>query len=199
MTFGANAANDFIGELRDMDPSVFVDGYWRRSWRNQCRHDFGAPANIQNCVAMNLEEMKRLPALCPKLRETGFYVGGFGWAIDMLVMPACLFALYALPRQSTRIGRFLLFALKRWTPDGEWAVLDMQATGHRNGRKVQMNVRVSHQDAYELTAVAIVGTLVQYHTLPKKEGLWTQAEYVDPEVYFEFLKSRSVLVSITSD
>ncbi len=62
-----------------------------------------------------------------------------------------------------------------------------------------MTVRVSHQDAYELTALAIVGTLMQYHALPKQAGLWTQAEYVVPETYFEFLKSRSVQVSIISD
>lgn len=199
LTFGSNAADDFIGELRDMDPSVFVDGCWQRSWQNQRKHNFGAPANIQNCIAMNLEEMKRLPSLFPSLRETGFYVGGFGWVIDMLVMPICMFALHALPRQSTRIGRFLFFALKRWTPDGQWAFLDMEATGQRNGRKLKMAMRVSHQDAYELTALATVGTLVQYHTLPRKRGLWTQAEYVDPEAYFEFLKTRSVHVSITSN
>ena len=119
LTFGSNAADDFIGELRDMDPSVFVDGCWQRSWKNQRLHNFGAPANIQNCVAMNLEEMKRLPILYPSLRETGFYVSGLGWLIDMLVMPACMVALYVFPRQSTRIGHFLVFALKHWTPDGQ--------------------------------------------------------------------------------
>jgi saccharopine dehydrogenase (NAD+, L-lysine-forming) len=148
---------------------------------------------------MNLEEMKRLPALYPALRETGFYVGGFGWLIDMLVMPACMFALYALPHQSARIGRFLLFSLKHWTPEGQWARLDMEATGRQDGRAVQMTVRISHQDAYELTALAIVGTLVQYRSLPRRVGLWTQAEYVVPEQYFEFLRSRSVNVSIASD
>ena len=132
--------------------------------------------------------MKRLPTLYPSLREIGFYVGGFGWLIDMLVMPACMFALYAFPSQSTRIGRFLVFALKRWTPHGQWALLEMEATGQRDGRQVQMTVRVSHQDAYELTALAIVGTLMQYHALPKQAGLWTQAEYVVPETSFEFLK-----------
>jgi saccharopine dehydrogenase (NAD+, L-lysine-forming) len=199
LTFGSNAADDFVGELRDMDPSVYVDGCWQSSWRNQRSHNFGAPAKIQNCVAMNLEEMKRLPSLYPALRETGFYVGGFGWLIDMLVMPACMFALYALPHQSARIGRFLLFSLKRWSPDGKWALLDMEATGQRDGRAVQMTVRVSHQDAYELTALAVVGTIVQYRSLPRRVGLWTQAEYVVPEPYFEFLRSRSVRVSIASD
>ncbi len=133
LTFGSHAAEDFVGELRDMDPSVFVDGCWQRSWQNQRRHHFAAPANIQNCVAMNLEEMKRLPTLYPSLRETGFYVGGFGWLIDMLVMPACMVALSAFPSQSTRIGRFLVFALKRWTPDGQWALLDLEATGWTPG------------------------------------------------------------------
>ena len=71
----------------------------------------------------------------------------------------------------------------------------MEATGQRHGRRVQRTVRVSHQDAYELTALAVAGTLVQYRTLPKKGGLWTQAEYVVPEIFFEFLKTRSVQVS----
>ncbi len=199
LKFSSNASDDFIGELRDMDPSIFVDGNWRSSWRNLRNHNFGEMVGIQDCVAMNLEEMRRLPLLFPTLCETGFFVGSFGKTIDLLVMPICLFGLKIIPTQANRIGRFLLFALKHWALRGQWAILDLVATGQQDGRETQIAVRVSHKDAYELTALTIVATLIQYRIQPRREGLWTQAEYLHPKDCLDFLKANGVGVEINSD
>jgi saccharopine dehydrogenase (NAD+, L-lysine-forming) len=116
LNFGSNAPDDFVAELRAINPSALIDGHWRRSWQNRRTHDFGPPANGQDCIEMHLEEMRSLPGLFPTLRETGFFVGGFGGPIDRLVMPACLLALTLVPGQSNRIGRAFLGAIKRWAP-----------------------------------------------------------------------------------
>jgi saccharopine dehydrogenase (NAD+, L-lysine-forming) len=196
LNFGSNAPNDFAGELRDINPSAFIDGRWRQSWRNRRSHEFGPPANGQDCIAMHLEEMRSLPELFPTLRETGFFVGGFGGPIDLLIMPACLLVLKLMPGQSTRIGRALLGAMKRWAPAAQWAILDLQATGHRDRSTVRVAIRVAHADAYELTALAVVATLLQYRQRPRRSGLWTQAEFIDPATCFEFLRAHGVEVKV---
>lgn len=198
LNFGSNAPDDFVGELRDIDPSALVGGHWQRSWQNQRRHDFGPPANGQTCIAMNLEEMRALPMLWPALRETGFFVGGFGRPIDLVVMPACLLALKFWPGQSNRIGRAFLGAMKRWAPKTRWAILDLEARGQRDNRSTQVSMRVAHEDAYELTALAVVATLVQYRQQPRRPGLWTQAEFVDPSACLEFLRAHGVQVGVQS-
>lgn len=196
LNFGSNAPEDFVGELRDMNPQAWVDGQWRRSWQNRRHHAFGPPANGQDCIAMHLEEMGTLPALFPTLRNTGFFVGGFGGPIDWAVMPACLLALKLAPGQSRRIGRVFLGAMKHWAPGDQWAILDLQATGCRDSRATQVNMRIAHRDAYELTALAVVATLVQYRQQARRPGLWTQAEFINPAACFEFLKTHGVEVMV---
>ncbi len=192
LNFGSNAPDDFVGELRDMNPTAWVDGQWRRSWQNRRRHDFGPPAGGQDCIAMHLEEMSGLPALFPTLRDTGFFVGGFGGPIDWAVLPACMLALKLAPGQASRIGRVFLGAMKRWAPGEQWAILDLQATGRQNSRAARVNMHIAHVDAYELTALAVVATLVQYRQQARRPGLWTQAEFIDPTACFEFLKAHGV-------
>jgi hypothetical protein len=199
LNFGSNAPDDFVGELRDINPSAWVDGRWQRSWQNRRRHDFGPPAKRQDCIAMHLEEMRGLPELFPTLRETGFFVGGFGAPVDMVVMPACLLALKLWPGQTHRIGRAFLGAMRRWAPRGQWAILDLQATGRREQRQVRARMRVAHADAYELTALAVVATLVQYRQQARRPGLWTQAEFIEPAACFEFLRAQGVDVEFSSD
>jgi saccharopine dehydrogenase (NAD+, L-lysine-forming) len=196
LRFGANAPDDFVAELRDINPSAFVDGRWRRSWQNRRTHDFGPPAHRQDCIAMQLEEMRLLPELFPALRETGFFVGGFGGPIDTLVMPACLLALQLWPGQSTRIGRAFLGAMKRWAPKARWAVLDLQMSGRRDQRTALAALRIAHPDAYELTALAVVSTLVQYRQGPRRPGLWTQAAFIDPAACLAFLGDQGVQVKV---
>ena len=196
LNFGSNAPDDFVAELRDFNPSAWVDGRWRSSWRNRRTHDFGPPANGQDCIAMNLEEMHVLPGLFPTLREAGFFVGGFGGPIDAVVMPACLLALKLWPGQSGRIGRAFLGAMKRWAPKARWAILDLEATGHRGQHSTRVSLRVAHPDAYELTALAVVATLVQYRQGPRRPGLWTQAAFVDPAACLAFLEAHGVEVRV---
>jgi saccharopine dehydrogenase (NAD+, L-lysine-forming) len=196
LNFGSNAPDDFVAELRDISPTALVDGQWTQSWQNLRRHDFGPPANSKDCIAMNLEEMRALPNLFPTLRETGFFVGGFGRRIDMAVMPACLLALKLWPGQSNRIGRAFLGAMKRWAPKTQWAILDLQAKGQRDKQSMQVAMRVADPDAYELTALAVVATLVQYRQTPRRPGLWTQAEFIDPAACFEFLAAHGVHVRV---
>lgn len=196
LTFGSNAPDDFVAELRDFDPSAWVDGLWRRSWQNRCTHDFGPPANGQDCIAMNLEEMRLLPGLFPALRDTGFFVGGFGGPIDAVVIPACLLALKLWPGQSARVGRAFLGAMKRWAPRAQWAILDLEATGRRGQHSVRVSMRLAHPDAYELTALAVVATLAQYRQGPRRPGLWAQAAFVDPVACLAFLGAHGVEVKL---
>ena len=148
---------------------------------------------------MHLEEMGALPVMFPTLRETGFFVGGFGGPIDFAVMPACLLALKLAPGQSNRIGRAFLGAMKRWAPGDQWAMLDLEARGRRESRVTRVNMRIAHRDAYELTALAVVAMLVQYRQQERRPGLWTQAEFLNPGACLEFLKAQGVEVAVKVD
>lgn len=194
LSFGRGAAADFADKLCDMAPAAFVDGNWVRSWHNLRRHDFCWPAGVQDCVAMYLEELATLPQQYPGLRETGFFISGFGARIDRLVLPACLGALSLWPGCAPLAGRALLWSLRHWSPPGHWAMLDLDMSGQQDNEPARMFLRVAHQDAYRLTALAVAGTLVQYRDGRRPAGVWTQGGYADPWPLLDFLQAHGAEV-----
>ena len=196
LSFGQNAAEDFISELRDMDPSVLVKGKWFRDWKNTSSHDFGDPYGEKKCIAMNFEEMKSLPALIPSLRYGGFYIGGFGFKIDNIIMPLCLAILWLSPKRVKLAGSLLFWALTHWKTPGQWAIIDLDAAGTKDDKQVPVKMRLFHEDPYELTALAIVCCLEQYQSEAKRPGAFAQALYVNPDTFLKALEAKGVKVAI---
>lgn len=198
LTLGSNAAEDFAGELRQMDPSIWRDGAWRRSWRNSRVHDFGPPFGAQTCIAMGLEEMRTLPTALPALEEAGFYVAGFGPVIDKLVLPF-VYAGLTLPGTTWAMGRLLLWSLKRFASGVRRTAVDLDGSGTVDGRPARVRARLSCPDAYDLTALAAVACLEQYRARrsadERPSGLTTQAAFVDPARFLAALSRRGVRYS----
>lgn len=141
--------------------------------------DFGEPFGRLYAAPMLLEEMRALPDMIPSLQETGFYITGFNWFADFLIMPLVLGAIKLFPRLAMRpMGRLLFWSLRRFSSPPYGVVLQMEASG-TSGR---LRVRVSHEDGYVLTAVPTVACLRQYlDGTIAKPGLYLMAQVVEPE------------------
>lgn len=196
LSFGPEAADDFCRELTSMDPSAFRGGRWVRSWRNYASYDFGPPHGRQSMIAMGLEEMRSLPERYPALKETGFYVSGFGPAVDYLAMPLALAAM-SVPSLRPMAARGLFSALRRFTRHDEWALLVCDGRGHVEGRPVTARLAVSHDDPYELTAVTAAAAVMEMLDGPRRPGLHAQGLYVDPRVFIDNLRGLGAGVSVS--
>ncbi|MCM5556618.1 saccharopine dehydrogenase NADP-binding domain-containing protein [Pleomorphomonas sp. JP5] len=194
LSFGAGAAEDFVCELREMDPSAFVEGRWVRSWRNARDFDFGSPVGRQGTIAMGIEELRNLPDRFPHLKETGFYIGGFGPIIDYAVLPAAMLAALLPPLRPLAAAGFFA-ALKRWTRREEWTVLVCDGRGVREGTPTTVRLRVSHDDPYELTAIAAAACVREMVGAERRPGLLPQGLYVDPEIFFRHLEAMGAGVN----
>jgi len=191
--FSHETKAEFVAELKAFDPSVFVDGKWVRSlWRTR-PFDFGPPFGRTSCAPMNLEEMRRLPEAIPTLRETGFYVAGFGPVIDYVVMPLCFAWLALAPRHTERVGAFFAWALNRFGGTENGAVLVLDAHGQTAAGPARLHLRLAHEDAYVFTAAPVVACLLHYADAPTP-GLWPQAHFVDPVRFLDDLRTMGVTV-----
>lgn len=180
LSFGDGAAEDFMNELREMDPSAFRDGRWLRSWRNSREFDFGPPQGRQQTIAMGIEELRSLPDRLPNLEDTGFYISGFGPVIDYVALPAVMLMSMLPPLRRLAASAFLA-ALKRWTPRDEWTVLVCDGRGTLDGASVMARLRIGHDDPYELTAIAATACVMEMTGDERRAGLFPQGLYVDPD------------------
>jgi saccharopine dehydrogenase (NAD+, L-lysine-forming) len=192
LQFSEASITEFVDELSLMDPSSFADGRWIRSWSAMRAFDFGGSIGVRQCVPWAMEEVRELPAAISTLRNAGFFVGGFSPIIDYLVMPAAFVALKVAPSQRARIGRAFLGALRRWTPQGSWAVLLLEAAGGAPRREI--TIRVSHDDGYDLTAFPIVACVEQLLDGARRPGVFTQAAFVEPRALLRRLEVLGVTV-----
>jgi saccharopine dehydrogenase (NAD+, L-lysine-forming) len=186
---------EFARELQTMDTSVLVEGTWKKGVRRARRFDFGPPFGLRSCVPMGLREVRDAAAEIPGLRNAGFFVAGFGPAVDYVIMPVSFGALWIAPRASARVGRFFHWGLRRFSRPGLGATLVLE--GRTAAHDVRMNL--SHDDAYHFTAVAVVACLLQYLDGRRKPGLWTQAGFVDPTRFLRDLDELGVHVQVQTD
>jgi hypothetical protein len=139
---------------------------------------------------MCTEEIRELPAAVEGLRSTGFFIAGFGPAVDYLVFPAAL-ALSPLSRRLA--GRVLWWGLRAFEREREYAIVVLEG---RSRAGASIHYRVSHSDGYLLTAAPAVATLLQMRDAPRA-GVWTQASFVEPGRFFADLDRLGVRVEPT--
>jgi len=159
--------------------------------------DFGEPFRRQPCYPMFLEEMRDLPAMCPGLRETGFYIGGFNWFVDWIITPVVMAALGIWKERAVRpMARWMGWGLKKFSRPPFGTVLKLDAVGVQEGRTCSLGLTLSHADGYWLTAIPVVACLLQYlEGTARKPGLWFQAHLPEPIRWMQDMERMGVAMS----
>lgn len=177
---------ELLEELNDFQSLVFKDGGWKKvgmfGMQGTLRMDFGKEFGTQYCAPMFLEEMRALPGMFPCLQETGFFVGGFNWFTDWVVMPLAMLANKAFPQQGLRpVVKLMKWGLRAFSKPPFGTMLKVEAQGTKAEQPKKLQVTLYHPDGYLFTAIPVVACLLQYlDGTGRKPGLWTQAGLVEP-------------------
>ncbi len=195
---------EFVSEFMDFQTLVFRDGRWQKAglmaMMKPIYMEFGPPFGRRYCIPMFLEEMRTIPQLYPNIKETGFFVGGFNWVVDWFISPIIMVALKIWPsRAKGPMGRLMFWGLKSFSKPPYGTLLKLEAQGQKGGQHQEMNLTISHEDGYQLTAIPVVACLLQYlDGSIHKSGLWLQANIVEPDRLLSDMQHMGIKVDRSS-
>ncbi len=201
---GQDTAAEFVQELSDYQSLVYRDGAWRKVplWKTGelLRLDFGPPFGPLYTAPMMLAEMRALPEMIPSLQETGFYITGFNWFADYLIMPLALAAVKLFPHRALYpMGRLLFWSLERFARPPFGIVLQLEGESAADPPRRSIRLRISHKDGYVLTAVPTVACLRQYlDGTITRPGLHLMAQAVEPARFLSDMEEMGLSISVTS-
>jgi len=193
----SEAVDELVEGFRDYSGQVFKNGRWTKVHSYEVRTcDFGGDIGRKRCYAIFFEELRSLPSMFPSLRETGFYISEVHWILDWIVMPITWGLLTIAPKAVRPIGKFLWWGMGTFHKPPYRVELQVQAAGLKDGRPVKVRSSIAHPDGYELTAIPVVATLLQYlDGFARKPGLWMMGHVVDPHRLIRDMEKMGVACS----
>lgn len=197
--FSESTTFELIDEMINFNPMIFKDRQWMEMKMNKFpKFNFGEPFGERYCLPMFLEELKLLPDSIPSLRETGFYISGFNWMTDYIIIPIDL-AVFRIFKEQARIlmKNFFVWSLRNFSKPPFGAVIQLEGQGLKDGQNRSIQMRLKHDDAYVLTAIPVVACLLQYlNESIRRPGLWCQANLVESKQFFDDINRLGVKVSL---
>jgi len=194
---------EFIREMMDYQSLFYQNGAWKKAgmWNTKdfIKMDFDGEFKERMCVPMFLEEMHPLPEDYPSLVHTGFYISGFGWFTDMLIMPTVMTGLKLFPKRAEKpMSKLMLWSLVRSSKPPFGVVMKLEASGQKDSKPITTEVRLFHEDGYWFTAIPVMACLMQYlDGTIRKSGLHWMGQLVEPVRLMEDMERMGIEISRT--
>lgn len=192
----SEAVDELMEAFLDYQAQIYKNGAWTKpsSW-DMRKFNFGEDIGTRTCYSMFFEELRNLPHLYPSLKETGFYISGSNLLTDLIITPLVLLGLKLAPKRGLRpLGKLMWWGMGKSKPP-YLVALKVEAKGLQNGKPAQVNVRVSHPDGYELTAIPVVAYLLQYlDGAARQNGVHLMGHIAEPIRLFRDMQRMGVEV-----
>lgn len=191
---------EFVRELLETDLSYFSHGEWQHPGMLAAPFsdvEFGEPIGKRKVMSMFMEELRTLPEQYQTLEKVGFFITGFGWLSDYIVMPLSMLAMKISPYYFEKMASAALiksFEVSSHPP--YYTALKLEATGIKDGKEIKLEQRFFHEDGYWFTAIPVVACLLQYFRgeLPKS-GLHWMGQIVKPENLMDDMEKMGIELS----
>jgi saccharopine dehydrogenase (NAD+, L-lysine-forming) len=176
------AVSELIDVFKEYQAQVYKNGQWTKASSFEMRtFDLGSDIGRKLCYSMFFEELRPLPEIYPDLKNVGFFMSESHWITDWVIMPITWIWLKIMPKAVGPIGRFLWWGMGTFHKPPDRVELQVQASGVKDGKLVEIQASVSHPDGYELTAIPVAAALLQYlDGSARKPGLWMMGYLSEP-------------------
>ena len=192
---------ELVESFRDYKGEMYKDGRWQKLKYTdypmiEFEHNFGRLPTYP----VEMPELRRLPALFPDLKNTGFFVAGFNWFADYLVTPLIMLGsrIRIAPRQiNFALGRLLSWSTKTFSKPPYGTIVQVEAKGQREGQPVRFQLSLYHEDAYVLTAVPTSAMIMQMLQEPLQPGIHYMGLCCDPSKLLADIEGMGIPITTT--
>ena len=175
---------ELVESFGDYKGEMYIDGRWQKlKYTEYPMIEFERDFGRLRTYPVEMPELRRLPALFPDLKNTGFFVAGFNWFADTLVTPLIMLSsrIRIAPRQiNFALGRLLSWSTKKFSKPPYGTIFQVDAMGHSEGQPVCFQLSLYHEDAYVLTAVPTSAMIKQMLQKSFQPGIHYMGRYCDP-------------------
>jgi hypothetical protein len=176
------AVSELIELFKTYQAQIYKNGQWTKANSFEMRRiDLGSDIGRRLCYSMFFEELRPLPEIYPTLKNVGFFISESHWMTDWVIMPITWIWLKIIPSAVRPIGKFLWWGMGTFHRPPDRVELQVHASGLKDGKPMNIQAGVAHPDGYELTAIPVVATVLQYlDGSARKPGLWMMGHLCDP-------------------
>lgn len=173
---------ELVESFKDYKSEMYKDGRWEKlKYGDYPEIAFGHGFGELLAYPVEMPELRRLPALLPELRDTGFFVAGFNWFADYLVTPLIMLSAAIAPtRTPSALGHLLSWSTRKFSRPPFGTVIQVQADGQHNGQLARFQLSLYHEDAYVLTAIPTVAMVKQMLHEDMQPGVHLMGLCCDP-------------------
>ena len=192
-----SAYTELVAAMREYKGEMYIDGHWEAlGYAEYPRFEFEHGFGKQVTYPMDLDELRRLTALMPDLKKTGFFVAGFNWFADYLVTPLIMLSSRIAPRQTAApLARLLSWSTKKFSKPPYGTILQVDAKGQRGGRSANFRLSLFHGDMYVMTTVPTVAMIKQMLNGQVAPGIHLMGLCCDPAQLIEDIGRTDVSVT----
>ena len=193
------AIQELIFELFDSKPTVLKNGTWYEvDYSETLTVDFSPYFGTKICYPLYIQEISHLNHNLG-LIEAGVYAAGFSNFIDYVVFPIAMILGKLNKKAAQKVGGYLIYAASRKYQDKQLRVeLILKAHGVKDGKSRDVELHLSADDGYVLTAMPIISLLKQYAELgPKLIGLHLMGESLLENPLIEDLQNAGIDIEVS--
>ncbi len=192
-----SAYTELLGAMRDYKGEMYIGGKWEKlGYSGYPIVDFEYGVGEERTYPMDLDELRQMTELMPNLKKTGFFVAGFNWFADYLVTPLIMLSSKVAARKTAGpLARLLSWSTKKFTKPPYGTILQVDATGQRDGRPSNFRLSLFHKDMYSMTVVPTVAMIKQMLNGQVGPGIHLMGLCCDPIQLIEDIDRTDVAIS----
>ena len=193
-----DAVQELIFEMFETNPTVLRDGTWfEATYSETYKADFSPFFGTRTCYPLHMKEISDLN-LSLGLKEAGVYAAGFSPFIDYILFPTAMLIGKFSTKLAEKVGSWMMYKASKKYQDHKLRVeLILKAKGVKEGIVREIELRLTADDGYVLTAIPLISLIKQCETLsPKPIGLYLMGETLLEKPMIEDLKEASIQIEV---